>query len=193
MSEIVLETKSSVIQTYSGLAFDILHPDPEKISIIDIAHSLSMICRFTGHSRHFYSVATHSLLCSSLGSIFGNEMAFACLMHDAQEAYVSDLATPIKSLFPAYKEVENNLGDAIGKKFGILPETTKKTKVYDRMAMYLESKALLGPLNSLWDSYDMKWPEGYPTPETCYRIKSIPPQVAEQQFLERFNTLWMEK
>lgn len=48
------------IQTYSGKKFEPLNPSIDSIDIIDIAHSLSMICRFNGHSQRFYSVAEHS-------------------------------------------------------------------------------------------------------------------------------------
>src|SRR5690242_1952599 len=55
------------IQTYSGVAFDLLAPTPEMISIVDIAHSLSRLCRYTGHVISAnYSVAEHSILVASL-------------------------------------------------------------------------------------------------------------------------------
>jgi len=85
----------SWILTYTGKRFDTLNPKPEDICIEDIAHALSMICRFGGHCRQFYSVAQHCLLVSCNLPV---EAELWGLMHDAAEAYVGDVVTPIKRL-----------------------------------------------------------------------------------------------
>ena len=55
---------SAWIETYSGKRFYILDPRPQDVDIVDIAHALSLLTRFTGHTREFYSVAQHSVLVS---------------------------------------------------------------------------------------------------------------------------------
>ena len=84
-----------VIQTYSGLVFDFINPAEADVSITDIAHSLALINRFNGHTRRPYSVAEH---CVRGSQLIDQKCAFHFLMHDAAEAYVGDVAAPLKQL-----------------------------------------------------------------------------------------------
>ena len=93
------EQTSSGIITFTGKIIDPINPDPEDIDIRDIAHSLSQQCRFTGHTSEFYSVAEHSVLVSE--AVPARDAALG-LMHDATEAYLADLAKPIKAEFRAW-------------------------------------------------------------------------------------------
>ena len=79
--------------TYTGKEFYPLDPNPADIDIKDIAHALSNCCRFAGHIKSFYSVAQHSVIVSELCE---PENALAGLLHDASEAYLSDIARPVK-------------------------------------------------------------------------------------------------
>lgn len=74
--------------------------------ITDIAHALSNLCRFGGHSRHFYSVAEHSVLCSLLADDLGYCDPFEALMHDAHESVISDMPAPWKPHLPDYQKAE---------------------------------------------------------------------------------------
>lgn len=56
------------IETYTGKQFSLDNPTPDMICLEDIAHSLSMICRYNGHCERFYSVATHSILLADYGA-----------------------------------------------------------------------------------------------------------------------------
>lgn len=114
---------SLLIQTYSGKTFDLLNPDPFLIDISDIAHSLSMQCRFGGHSKEFYSVANHCLLVSLN---VPEEDAMAGLLHDATEAYCQDIISPLKSYLPQYKNIEEGIWEAIAYKYK-LPETLPRS------------------------------------------------------------------
>lgn len=86
------------IRTHSGGTFDLANPRPEDVCIDDIAHALSMLCRFTGHCRSFYSVAQHSVLvCDRVKELGGDLTAQRwALLHDAAEAYVGDWSSPLK-------------------------------------------------------------------------------------------------
>ena len=88
----------SFITTYSKLRFDPVDPDPESIKIEDIAHSLSLLCRANGHFKRFFSVAQHSLNCcrEAKARDYSEKIQHACLLHDASEAYLSDITRPVK-------------------------------------------------------------------------------------------------
>ncbi len=96
--------KGDWMQTCSGLKIWPMDPRPEEICLNDIAHALSMICRFSGHTKKFYSVAEHSVFVShhvkSENAIYG-------LLHDSSEAYISDIIRPVKVFVPEYKKIEN--------------------------------------------------------------------------------------
>ena len=76
---------SATIQTSSGRYIDLLAPSSGDIAIEDIAHALSHIARFNGHTSEFYSVAQHCVLCSRVNP---GVMSFEKLLHDAAEAYI---------------------------------------------------------------------------------------------------------
>lgn len=104
------------IKTFTGIYFNAFDPQPDLIDIRDIAHALSQQPRYGGHLPKFYSVAQHSLYCSRLAP---THLKLCALLHDAAEAYLPDLPSPIKARMPQFKAVENNIFSVILKKFGI--------------------------------------------------------------------------
>jgi hypothetical protein len=84
------------ITTYSGKRFSLDEANPENIEIVDIAHSLSMICRFNGHTQEFYSVAEHCVHMAR--RLTDRKTALYALLHDAGEAYYGDVTTPLKRI-----------------------------------------------------------------------------------------------
>ena len=109
----------SEIMTYTKKMFDPLHPNAELIDIEDIAHALSMLCRANGHFKSFYSVAQHSINCMKEATARGysDRIQLACLLHDASEAYLSDVTRPVKAELPRYKEIEAPLQETIWNKW----------------------------------------------------------------------------
>ena len=110
--------------TYSGHKFYPWHPEESEICIDDIAHALSNICRFGGHSYRHFSVAEHSLgvewlvrkyqsMCKGGNSVKSKKVRLFALMHDAAEAYLGDISTPIKQFIPEFKIMENKIQRAI--------------------------------------------------------------------------------
>lgn len=113
------------IRTFTGIYMNVFEPTLEMICIEDIAHALSMQCRFGGHLPRFYSVAQHSFYCADSVSF---KYYLQALMHDASEAYLMDIPRPIKGRLTNYKEIENKLMLLIAEKFGFeypLSETVK--------------------------------------------------------------------
>lgn len=124
------KSKGNWIQTYTGKHFYPLNPKSEDICIEDIAHSLSQICRYNGHTNQFYSVAKHSILLSYLAEDYGidSEGQLYYLMHDAHEAYVGDMTMPMKynlrilGLYKVYNKIVKKIDKVIFKKFNIKVE-----------------------------------------------------------------------
>ncbi|MFH1469645.1 MAG: phosphohydrolase [Pseudomonadota bacterium] len=165
------------IQTWTGKPFRPLQPEPGSIDVRDIAHSLSLLCRFNGHCRCFYSVAEHSV---RLSRIVPPEHALWGLLHDAAEAYISDLPRPVKQQIPAFTLFEDNLLELIMAHFGLgwpMPAAVKEAD--DRM-LATEARDLMARPPDVWGH------QVAPLPETI--IPQDPP-AAEAAFLERFREL----
>ena len=105
----------SEIMTYTKKMFDPLRPKAELVDIVDIAHALSMLCRANGHFRSFYSVGQHCINCAQEAKARGysKRLQLACLLHDASEAYLSDVTRPVKAELPRYKEIEDPLQEML--------------------------------------------------------------------------------
>lgn len=123
------------IRTFSGLYMNVFEPTLEMICIEDIAHALSMQCRFGGHMQTFYSVAQHSCSCALN---MPDEYKLQALLHDASEAYIIDIPSPIKKGLSNYKEIENRLMKLIAEKFGFVYPLEKPVKEIDRAMLKLE-------------------------------------------------------
>jgi len=109
-SYISAQKESVCIHTFSGIAFDLLDPKPGMILVDDIVHSLSLINRFNGAAKFPYSVAQHSLYVAGL---LPPELKLHGLLHDAPEAYVGDMVSPLKKIMTEYKEVEAGIARVV--------------------------------------------------------------------------------
>lgn len=136
------------ITTYSGEAFDPAQPDIKKIHIADIAHALSLLCRANGHFKRFYSVGQHCINCAleAQARSYGPRVRLACLLHDASEAYLSDITRPVKEHLPAYMELEGRLQQAIYEKYlngPLSPAEREQVKDIDDQLLLHEFQALM--------------------------------------------------
>ncbi len=171
----------SYITTYTGKHFDPIEIDAELIDIRDIAHALSLLCRANGHLRHFYSVAQHCVNCCREAEARGysEKLQLACLLHDAAEAYLSDVTRPVKALLPEYQAVEDRLLDVIWEKYiGEVTETERKLVFeIDDAILSLEFKKLMPqPLSEDYQSLKS-------VPQTEYRN----PLDVENDYLRYFE------
>jgi 5'-deoxynucleotidase YfbR-like HD superfamily hydrolase len=173
------------IQTASGIFFDVADPRPDDIRIEDIAASLSKQCRFSGHTSSFYSVAQHSLDVCDLLRVQGYAEGVQRwgLLHDASEAYLVDLPSPVKnwtSLGVVYRALEVKVMRAICRKFGlpyegIMPSAVERA---DARCLATEARDLM---------LDDSWCKAQP------RLEKIEPwssDAAETIFLWRFDRLF---
>ena len=174
----------SEIMTYTKIMFDPLHPDVDLIDIDDIAHALSMLCRANGHFKTFYSVAQHCINCAKEAKARGysERIQLACLLHDASEAYLSDVTRPVKAELPRYKEIEAPLQEAIWNKWlsNILTEEERK-QVFE-----IDDAILAHEFLALMDAKIVEEiPEIYSVPEFAFFSFAL----IKQEFLRLFRQL----
>ena len=115
----MIETRCRIpLRTFTGKSIQRLEPRVEDLDIVDIAHSLSLQCRFAGHIDYHYSVAQHSIAVSEL---VPREYALHGLLHDAAEAYLQDIALPDRDILVsgAYLLAEERWNSVIGARFGL--------------------------------------------------------------------------
>ena len=179
------------ITTYTGKIMDFEGPKPESICIEDIAHALSQVCRFAGQSKDFYSVAQHSVLVSEhlkgVGHLWEKaerQLRQIALLHDAAEAYMGDLARPLKKLLPQYSEIEDRVFKAIAERFKLMYDAVPQLiKDMDRQMLANEGDSFMPPG---WDDVGV-----LPDPRIG-KIRSLPPNMAEEFFLVRYYELFGE-
>ena len=138
----------NTMTTFTGRHFDPMQIRTEDICIEDIAHALSLMCRGGGHLKYFYSVAQHSLNCAAEAKARGwsGKLQLACLLHDASEAYLSDIIRPVKANLTGYLEIENRIMGKILEKFNLsdlTEEEHRKWKQIDDEILYYELKNLM--------------------------------------------------
>lgn len=170
----------SAISTYGGGRLDPVNPDPGDIRLESIARSLSQQCRWTGHTSSFYSVAEHCVLASWI------HPTLQCLLHDASEAYLSDLARPIKRstvLGDSYMLMEAGLEKAIAARFGLDHPWDAGVRRADEQMLRMEWHALMIGDSQERRQFMVEPPTGTP------HVQCWSPIEAERQFLDRFSEL----
>jgi len=128
------------IRTRSGKYLDVFNPNPDDIDILDIAWGLSGEGRFGNQLSRHYPVAEHSMMCADLAPA---ELKFSMLMHDASDAYIGDLAGPIKKKLNEFRQLEENLMKAIANKFGFVWPMTDEMHSIDKKVLVLEWENLM--------------------------------------------------
>lgn len=164
--------------TYTGRKYWPADPRVEDVNIHDIARGLSMLCRYTGHTKWFYSVAEHSVLVSLM---VPQELALEALLHDASEAYLGDVSRPLKHHLPDYQRLEELNTRVIRERFMLPPTEHRLVKAADSNILHTEMKTLCVPLppgTSIPGTYDPQ----------C-QIFCWYPEHAEIAFINRFNAL----
>lgn len=164
----------------SGRVVDVLRPRVDDIDFEDIANGLARVQRFGGQiNAEHYSVAEHSVLVSQLCS---PRNALLGLMHDASEAYIGDVVTPLKRQIPVYHDVENRWMLAIGCALGVdsaLVHLPVDVKVADLRALQTERRDLYFPPRK--DESGIE--------PASWKVKGLRPSDAEKLFRKRFREL----
>lgn len=177
--------KGEFIFTHTGTKFYPLDPRPEEIHVEDIAHSLAMQCRYTGHISKFYSIAEHSV---HVASVVPPALTLVGLLHDASEAYLVDVPRPVKhsgEFGRLYQEIEAKLMIAVGARFGIHPDLFDhpEIKEADKGMIWVESRIMM-PADPVWEKYRTSIVDRDPP-----FIQNWEPGIGEQHFLRMFDKL----
>lgn len=173
--------RGSWMQTYTGRRFYPLDPLPDEVDPADIAHALSLICRYGGHVDRFYSVAEHCVL---LSQAVAPENALWALLHDATEAYVGDMVRPLKYHMPAYRQAEDQVADAIASRFGIDLTMPAEVREADSRILLDERAELMSATRHPW----LQDTDGSTEPLGVV-VAGWPPGWAEQRYLARLSEL----
>lgn len=191
------DRNSDWIQTFTGRKFWPLEPRAEDVCIEDIAHALSMKCRFTGHCREFYSVAQHSVLVSEVVAAMGGDadLQLCGLMHDSAEAYLPDVASPIKSRIvvkgPPWRSYDAGFSDVEEwilvsvfeglKLLSSWPDQSRRETLHAADIIMLCTEAR--------DLMDADWTANFNPPFLWNKVIPQSPGTAKARFLARFADL----
>lgn len=167
---------SPTIQLSSGRYFDFT--DPQPLTIEEVAHALANLCRFTGHPERFYSVAQHSVLVAKL---LPPRLQLQGLLHDAVEAVMGDMASPLKMLLPEYKALEHKVEAVILQGFGLPAKLDPLVKHADLVALRTEQRDLMRSSGS-WSALDGIEPDDMV-------VYPLQPTMARLRFLEAYRLL----
>ena len=164
------------IQTFTGHLFDPLKPDPESIHIEDIAHALSQLCRFNGHCLRFYSVAEH---CVYVAENVDDKYRLRALLHDAAEAYLGDIPSPVKQHLPDFVKLEKAVHKAISKRYGIKAKIPRVVKEADRLLLACERREGMKYIDDGWGDIGLGTEDVMP--------QFWDPEQAKREFLAAFE------
>lgn len=205
MSVITLPKKGDYIRTYSGVKFWPLQPDVRDINPRDIAHALAQKVRWQGHCSHFYSVGQHSLRVARAATIVGaiedpdisqeeqDLLYMLGILHDANEAYLPDIPSPLKPLIKGWRRIENTVDNVILDAFGLEPMSKDRkriVKIADKALLQLESDELFPRSTKKHRHWPlpkrMRLPEDF---TTAVHVSLFPADAAEGQLLREMETI----
>jgi len=168
------------MQTFNGRKYWPMSPRPHEVHIEDIAHSLSLQCRYAGHCIKFYSVAEHSVLIARhLAAKHAPEVALAGLLHDAPEAYCVDIPRPLKPYLTNYRAIEQDNWLAIAARFQLNRELPREVHEADNRII----------ADELVNLREMSWHARYAGKELGVKLRYWSPEEAETEFLATFDAL----
>lgn len=197
---------STKIETLNGHFADPLNMAPEDVRITDIAHALSMQCRFSGYTSRHYSVAEHSVYVATIVAMVLSDLwgwndwrrvldapkhrttVRQALLHDATEAYLIDMPSPLKRAFPDYRAAEKRLWTVITGVFDVPDEMHETVKTADGRLCTTEKLALLGPVvtEEEWGAFMREFPPYTGRWDIIDRYE-VKPSLARRRFLDFYD------
>lgn len=172
------QRKGYWVQTFTGRAVWPLDPRPEEIFIEDVAHHLSMLCRFAGAGQRFLSIAEH---CCNVATRTSDENKLEALLHDGPEYVLSDVLSPVKRSLTEYKVLEDLQARAFATRFGLKYPWPAEVHELDLRELIAERDQNMK--RSPRPPHD-GWPDHLEPLDV--EMQYWPPEVAEARFLEAF-------
>ncbi len=172
-----VDRKGDWIQCFTGAQFWPLDPRANEVRVLDIAHSLSLQCRYAGHCLRFYSVAEHSVL---LARHAAPEDRLWALLHDASEAYLVDVPRPVKGSLTGYRAIEDRVMLSVAEAFGLRGSMPAAVHAAD-IRICVDEKAQNMAAGPMW-GIDGLEPLGV-------TLQFWSPEKAEAEFLDMFAEL----
>lgn len=177
------------MQTSLGIRFPLEYPCFTRITIGDLASALSKVCRFNGHTVGFYSVAEHSVIVSQN---VPTEHRLWGLLHDAHEAYIGDIITPLKKvLFPRgerrdeFDALKKRYHSAVARRFGLYPDSPPPEVRAVDLRLLSDERAQV-----MTDMPESAAEWGNTAEPLGVNIRMLTPLDAEREFIDRY--LWLE-
>lgn len=189
------------IHTWSARAFFPYDIRPEDISIEDIAHGLSMTCRYGGQCDFYYSVSQHSVYCWQLAKDFNHppHLEREALLHDAVEAYLgADFPRPYKMMLPALAEFEKVIERQLNPLLGIPIKKSPEVRFIDETMLATEMPLLFrthgaytwsDDLDDFIYTGDDTVQSGLPPRLPWDDMPSWSPEYAEERFLDAWDEI----
>ena len=171
------------IETVTGGKFYFRKP---VFDIGEIAHALGMVCRYTGHCKRFYSVAEHSILVSNIMEHLKIGDPMEGLLHDATEAYLADIASPVKTMLKDYQLLEKALDGKMREQFKLPLIKTEGCIKADWMALFIEANTMMSSKAKDWAGPPGLREEALELP---FQIRNYDPQWATSQFMDRMTDI----
>jgi len=137
-----VQGRAPSVGTVTGRLFDFMNPDPNDICLEDIANGLAFQCRYNGQTKFHLSVAQHSVMvslwCNAADALWG-------LFHDAGEAYLGDMVSPVKKNLhmEAFIEAEHRVMNAVALRFGLSWPQPWSVSMADRLLVHLEKRDVM--------------------------------------------------
>lgn len=162
----------------NGGYFNIKKPIWHHVRLKDIAHSLSMICRYNGHTPRFYSVAEHLIHCWHRSVQLGHSWLAqrAVFMHDATEAYCQDIIRPLKRQLKAYKAIEARIEGCISRQFQIAFDK------FEEQVKEVDNQVFVAEKNFMWPDKD-RWHDAKDIEPVFIKLNHYSPSRAKSKFL----------
>lgn len=165
------------ISTRDGQFFDYNNPSAYRFDIEVIAHALSNLCRYGGHSDRFYSVAEHSVLVSR---VVPPELALCGLLHDASEAFVGDMPSPLKAMCQSYRTIEGKVQEAIARYYSLPYPFPSEVHLADKMLYKAEREQIVPIPDLVWHTDILA---------ANVEIRGLKPGMAKTHFIARYREL----
>lgn len=165
------------METYTGAQYYPADPRVEDVRLLDIAHHLSMECRFCGACHRFYSVAEH---CVHVSRVVPKDYALVGLLHDAPEAYIKDIHRPLKVSLGNYKDLERLNWAVIAERFRLPAKIPAEVHYADNAVLMAERAQLMAPTGRAWN---------IPVTPADITVQAWSPELAKREFLWRYVEL----